>query len=70
MTTYRLGSAPMVYTPGLIAWAINGASFKKDRPAMIKLVAETWSIPRPAARKLLTREAPYTIEGETVVFDA
>jgi hypothetical protein len=60
----------MVHAPGLIAWAINGAHFMKDRPAMIRVVSKTWNIPEDAARKLVTKKVPHTIENETVVFSA
>jgi hypothetical protein len=60
----------MVNAPGLIAWAINGAHFKADRPAMVNIVSKTWSIPEDAARKLVTKQVPHTIENETVVFTA
>jgi hypothetical protein len=65
---YRLGSAEMISAPGLIKWAINGAHFKKDRPAMVNVVASTWGVPKDAAKALLLQQVPYTIEGETVVF--
>ena len=70
MKTYRLGSSEMVHAPGLIAWAINGASFKKDRPAMVRVVSATWSIPEAAALALVTKAAAFTLDGETVVFSA
>jgi hypothetical protein len=68
--TYRLGSSPFVYAPGLIAWAINGASFPKDRKNLANVVAATWKLPMAAATALVTRKVPHTIDGETVVFAA
>jgi hypothetical protein len=68
MKTYRLGSGPMVHAPGLIAWAINGAFFKADRPAMVNIVSQTWRVPEDAALKLLTKQVPFTIENDAVVF--
>lgn len=65
--TYRLGSSEMVYAPGMIAWAINGYAFEKDRKALLSLVSETWSLPEATAHRLLSREITYTIEGEAVV---
>lgn len=70
MTEYRLGSAAFVHAPGLVAWAINGAKFKKDRKAVVKVIAETWSIPKEAALALVTEKAGFKVEGETVVFSA
>lgn len=58
----------MISAPGMVAWAINGAHFKKDQPAMIRVIADGWNVPEDAARALVTKAAPYTIENETVVF--
>ena len=68
MKTYRLGSNQMVFAPGMVEWAINGAAFKKDRAKMVNVIAATWSVPKDAATALLTQKIPYTIEEETVVF--
>jgi hypothetical protein len=65
---YRLGSAEMVSAPGMVAWAINGAKFVKDRPAMIDVITSAWDVPPEAAMALVMELVPYTIEGETVVF--
>lgn len=67
-TTYRLQSAPMCHTPGIVAWAINGAAFESDRPQMIKVIEEGYGIPHDAAAALVTGAAPYTVDGETVIF--
>lgn len=66
--TFRLGSAAFVSAPGLVAWAINGAAFPSDVGTVARVIADTWSIPAPAAVALVTGAAPYTVEGETVVF--
>lgn len=69
MAIYRLGSSPAVHTPGIIAWAINGYAFEKDRAQMVKVVCDTFpNLPVSAARQLLSKEVAYTVEGETVVF--
>jgi len=68
MTTYRLGSSGFAYAPGVIAWAINGAKFKKDRANMVKIVTKGWGVPPDAAKALLLGRVPYTIEDEVVVF--
>jgi hypothetical protein len=70
MREYRLGSAEFVCAPSLVAWAINGAYFKKDRDKVVNVIAKTWSIPFDAALALATKKVPYTIDGETVVFKA
>lgn len=69
MKHYTLQSSPAVCAPGLIRWAINGAKFKRDRKLMIKIVADTWSLPTEAAEALLTQKVPFA-EGanETVSF--
>ncbi|MDE3240891.1 MAG: hypothetical protein KGN33_18190 [Paracoccaceae bacterium] len=69
MATYRLGSSPLVHTPGVIAWAISGYHFKRDRPQLAKVIEGTFpSVPAAALHRLLSKEVPYTVDGETVVF--
>lgn len=69
MATYRLPSDPMVSIPGLIAWAINGYAFPKDRQTMLDVITATFpTLPVEAAEQLLSKAAPYIVEGETVVF--
>lgn len=68
--TYRLGSSPMIHAPGVIAWAINGYAFKRDRANMIEIIVTGWGIPEPAARALLSKQVPHTIEGDAIVFTA
>ncbi|MDF3907814.1 hypothetical protein [Paracoccus sp. AS002] len=69
MTTYRLQSSGLVHTPGIIAWAINGYAFPRDRKNMLKVIGETFpTVPTPAIEKLLSKAVPYTVEDETVVF--
>jgi len=68
MKTYKLGSSPMIYSPGIIAWAINGAKFKKDVPAMVRVVSDGWGVPYSDAEALLIGKVPYKIEDDVVVF--
>lgn len=68
MKTYRLKSSPLVHTPGIIAWAVNGAKFPKDRAKMIDLISTSYSLPRPITEKLLTEKIKYVIDNETVIF--
>lgn len=70
MQTYRLGSSEMVGAPGIVAWAINGAKFAKDRKTVINVIVQTWGIPEPAARALVTEKVPHTIDDGAVVFTA
>ncbi len=69
MPTYQLGSSALVHAPGLIAWAINGYAFPRDRDAILCVVVDTWpTLANHDARLLLSGECPYRIEGDTVVF--
>lgn len=69
MAEHRLGSSPAVYMPGLIAWAINGYAFERDRPQLMDVIGGTFpTVPKEALEQLLTKAVPYTVEGETVVF--
>ena len=68
-TRYRLQSSGFVFAPGLVAWAINGYAFKRDRPNLEKVIGETWGLPLPAVRALLSKAVPFTVEAETVIFE-
>ena len=70
-TTYRLQSSPLVHAPGIVRWAQNGYAFDADRPFLRKLIAETWrGVPADAAHALLSGEAPFEVQDESVVFSA
>ena len=69
MTTYRLGSSDAVYAPGIVDWAMSGYWNKPDREVLGTVIAQTWKIPECAADALLSKKVPYSIEGETVVFN-
>jgi len=70
MKTYRLGSSPAFYAPGVVRWAINGAAFEEDRAAMVRVIAEGWNVPEDAALALVTKAAAFTVDDETVIFSA
>ena len=77
MPEYRLGSAPMVNTPGLLTWAINGYKFKRDRKKLLNVFTSAWSNadnPKNPSKetfdKLLKQEIPYTVVDDAVVFNA
>ncbi len=70
MSVYRLGSSEMFCAPGIVAWAINGAAFKKDRAKLIDVIANGWGIPKAAAKALVMKEVPFKVDGEVVVFEA
>jgi hypothetical protein len=67
MKTYRLGSNNFVYAPNVVRWAISGYHFEEDRRTVLDAVM-SWGVPEAAAKALLSGAAPYTIDGETVVF--
>lgn len=69
MTQYRLLSAPMIYTPGILAWAMNGYHFPDDRPQILKVMTETFPVvPEDKMDALLMGYIPYVVEDEAVVF--
>ena len=69
MAEYRLGSSPLVHTPGLIAWAINGYHFEDDRPQLLHVITSTFpAAPAEALEQVLLRQIDYRVEGETVIF--
>jgi hypothetical protein len=59
----------MVNTPGILAWAINGYKFKKDRKAMRRVLAEGYDLTDKVADGLLSGKIPHRIEGDEVVFE-
>lgn len=67
--TYRLGSDAMIFTPGIVAYAMAGYR-QGERAASVKLIADGWNISETAATALVSGASPYSIDGETVVFDA
>jgi len=74
-TQFRLASGPMVHTPGMVAWGINGFHFKKDQKYLLNVFVSGWGgepgSPSPAQFKaLLSGKVPFTVEGDTVVFEA
>ena len=70
MTTYRLGSSPAVHAPGIIAWAINGYAFERDRLQMLNVIGATFpTLPHHALEQLLSQKVPYEVEAEAVVFE-
>ena len=69
MATYRLGSSSLIHTPDIIAWAINGYAFPRDRARMVQVIAATFpTVPAQVIEQLLSKAVPYTVESETVVF--
>lgn len=69
MPVYRLGSNELVHAPGVIAWAINGYAFKRDRKVLRRVVVDEWpGVPDAAAHQLLSGSVSYALDGDTVVF--
>lgn len=65
----ELPSAPMVHTPGLLKWAINGYKFKKDRKAMVRVFVDGYGLTADCVNDLLSEKIPHTVEGNSVFFD-
>lgn len=69
MPTYKLGSSQLVHAPGLVAWAINGYAFPRDRAAILRVVVDTWpTLAEQDARLLLSGQCPYRIDGDAVFY--
>lgn len=65
----ELPSASMVHTPGLLAWAINGYKFPKDRKAMVRVFVDGYGLTAQCVNDLLSEKVPYTVEGDSVFFN-
>jgi hypothetical protein len=59
----------MVATPGIIAWALNGYRFKRDRKKLRRVVGDTYGLTDRCVDDLLTGTVPHEIEGDAVVFE-
>jgi len=68
MTTYRLGSAPMFNTPGVLKWAMHGYK-TGDEKAMVKIFVDGFNLPRKVAVGLLSGKIHHRVEGEVVVVE-
>lgn len=66
MKTYRLGSSPLVHTPGLVQYL--RVAVKTQKRWAYKVVRDGWGIPTPAIRKLLLGPEP-TVEGDVVLVE-
>jgi hypothetical protein len=67
MPKFRLQSAPMVHTPGLIRAARKTA--KTDFDYWLRVFVEGYSLPVYAARALIRSEVDITIQGGDVLFE-
>ena len=71
MPIYRLGSNELVHAPGVVAWAINGYAFQRDRDVLRRVIVDGWpGVTAAAAHQLLSGSVPYSVDGDTVVFTA
>lgn len=64
MTTrnIRLTSSDMVYTPGILRYFQT--YFKSSPRLATKGFSETYSLPLPVTRKLLSGKLPYTVDDK------
>ena len=67
MTNYNLTSTPLISTPGVLAWAMNGYSFKSDRARLERIFIEGYGLPRPAVRALLSGSVPHELTDQESV---
>lgn len=74
MTTYRLASNGLCHTPGILAWAMNGYAFPRDRAKLTAVFVDGYGLPKPAAkarakqvrRELGARGGRYTVNGQAL----
>jgi hypothetical protein len=57
----------MVYTPGLLKWAMSGYQFK-DKKSLIE-VFKSYNLSDQCVHDLLSGKIPYEVIEETVVFE-
>ena len=71
MKTYRLGSSELVFAPGVVRWAMAHFTFKKDQQKLVDVIVGAWpGVPTEAATALLSKQVPFTVEDDVVVFEA
>ena len=66
----RLTSTAMVHTPGILAWAVNGYKFPRDRKRMVNVISQTYKLKPAIAKGLLSGSLPYEVIDDAVVFHA
>jgi hypothetical protein len=59
----------MVHTPGVIAWAVNGYRFHKDRGNMLNVLTESYNLTVECADALLSGKVEYKVVGDVVEFE-
>ena len=69
---FVLSSSPLIHTPGMIRWGINGYAFEDDRPAILNVFTSGWpTVPAAAFKAILAGQLPVTIDDDagTVAFE-
>lgn len=69
MATCRLGSSPLIFAPGIVAWAVNGYKFPKDRKSVANVIQQTWNLTENCAKALLSGTVSHRVDGDAVVFE-
>jgi len=65
---FNLQSTPMIHTPGILKWAMNGYQFKKDRKKL-REVFKAYGLSNKCVHDLLSGKIPYEIVDECVRFE-
>jgi hypothetical protein len=60
---FNLQSTPMIHTPGILKWAMNGYHFKKDRKKL-REVFKAYGLSNNCVHDLLSGKIPYEIVDE------
>jgi hypothetical protein len=70
---YKIHSSSIAHAPGILKWAINGYAFKEDRKKLLRVFTHGFDhsgqVPEEVFDRLLKGEIPYTVDGDTVVFE-
>jgi hypothetical protein len=61
----RLGSSPLIHTPGIFRWAQHGYKFKEDRQRMINIFVEGYGLTKKCANDILSGRVPVEIDEES-----
>ena len=66
MTTYRLESNGMIYTPGFVSMLRVEVKYRKRWT--FRVVREAYGLPEPAIKQLLLGHAP-KVEGDVILLE-
>lgn len=71
MTRYRLHSDQVSNTVGIVRMGIALYPFSQNQQKIRTLLVQSYDgLSEEAAHQLLSRQVPYWIEGEAIVFDS